>query len=194
MPREYRSRTWSIIVYPESLPENWLQILEELCVPAFVSPLHDSDVEEGTGEPKKPHYHIMLMYSGMQTQSRVKEVSELLGGALPQGVRDPRSMARYLCHLDQPSKHRYDTADVLQIGGADYLSMIASPSDKYQQIAEMIDFCQQRGIYEYCDLVDYARANNSDWFRCLCDNGTYVVKEYLKSASWKRKGVKNGEI
>lgn len=37
----------------DSAPDNWQQILEEKFIPAFISPLHDSDVNP-TGEPKSP--------------------------------------------------------------------------------------------------------------------------------------------
>ena len=33
-------------------------------------------------------------------------------------------------------------------------------------------------------LLRYARANRPEWFRCLCDNGTYVMKEYCKTAAF----------
>jgi hypothetical protein len=27
-----------------------------------------------------------------------------------------------------------------------------------------------------------------DWFKVLCESGTYVIKEYLKSTSWELNG------
>ncbi|MDU2191324.1 MAG: Rep family protein, partial [Klebsiella pneumoniae] len=42
--RAGRTRNFTTIVYPESAPENWLEILQQLFVPALVSPLHDKDV------------------------------------------------------------------------------------------------------------------------------------------------------
>lgn len=180
----FRTRTWVFVMYPESMPDNWKDILEELCVPCFVSPLHSEDKEED-GTLKKAHYHVMLMYSGMQTQKTVKEVADKLNAALPQGVKDPRSMARYLCHMDQPSKHQYNAEDVLQLNGADYFTLIMSSADKYQAVREMIQFCKEQKIYCYADLLEYSAGCNDGWFRCLCDNGTIVMKEYLKSLSWK---------
>lgn len=45
-----RTRNFATVVYPESAPENWERILEEHCVPAFISPLHDKDIDaEGKG-------------------------------------------------------------------------------------------------------------------------------------------------
>ena len=58
-----RTRNFASIVYPESAPEDWKEILIQQFVPAFISPLHDQDVNPG-GEIKKPHYHVILMFDG----------------------------------------------------------------------------------------------------------------------------------
>ncbi|MFS5611931.1 Rep family protein [Streptococcus agalactiae] len=42
-----RGRNWWIVVYPESLPENWKEIIST--EPVAISPLHDKDVNaDGT--------------------------------------------------------------------------------------------------------------------------------------------------
>ena len=56
-----RTRNWATVVYPESAPENWESALQELCIPAFISPLHDNDLNTN-GELKKGHFHIMLLF------------------------------------------------------------------------------------------------------------------------------------
>lgn len=180
----FRTRNWVFVFYPESAPENWKDIISDWCIPCFVSPLHDQDLNPD-GEVKKPHYHCLLMFHGMQTQAKVKELADQVCGVLPQGVKDSRAMARYLCHLDQPSKHQYDTGDVLALGGADYAAAIASSSDKYQAVREMLQFCDENHIIAYCDLLKYASLYRDDWFRALCDSSTVVIKEYLKSIEWK---------
>lgn len=68
-----RYRNFATVVYPDSAPPNWLDILSEHKVPAFVSPLHDSDVNP-TGENKKAHFHVMLMFDGVKTLVQAKEV------------------------------------------------------------------------------------------------------------------------
>lgn len=60
MAKETRTRNWSVIVYPESAPENWRQILDESHIEWIESPLHEFDTNP-TGEIKKPHYHILLL-------------------------------------------------------------------------------------------------------------------------------------
>ena len=68
------------------------------------------------GEPKKAHWHIVVSYKNPTTYEIAKEVFDEIGAVMPPEpkakVKDFKQMARYLCHLDQPSKHRYDTADV----------------------------------------------------------------------------------
>ena len=178
-----RFRTWTAIVYPESAPADWMTKLEELCVPSFVSPLHDKDID-GDGNPKTPHWHIMLMFSGMQSQDAVKRALEPLNCALPQGVKDPRGMARYLCHLDSPSKYQYDPSDVVSLNGADYLAMISTPADRYQAIREMMAWCQEQNCLSFSGLLEYAAINKASWFRALCDNSALIMTEYLKSRKW----------
>ena len=189
MPKEKkkatpRTRNFACVVYPESAPENWFSILSEHKIPALISPLHDSDVNP-TGEPKKEHYHVILMFEGVKTTEQVKEIFQTIGGVGCEVVQSVRGYARYLCHLDNPEKHQYSVNEVCQLGGADYIGIIGLASDKYQAIAEIIDFCSENCITAYSDILEYARIHRYDWFRVLCDNGTVVIKEFLKSLQWK---------
>ena len=65
-----RSRTWAFEIYPDSADSNWYNQLCELMIHAYISPLHDQDIDED-GKPKKPHYHIMLMYDTVQYPHQV---------------------------------------------------------------------------------------------------------------------------
>ena len=56
MATDSRVRNYATIVYQESAPAGWLDILDELHIPAFVSPLHDKDLNK-EGEIKKAHWH-----------------------------------------------------------------------------------------------------------------------------------------
>ena len=185
-----RTRNFATVVYPESAPENWQTILADLKIPAFISPLHDSDVN-ANGEPKKPHYHVMFMYDGVKTEEQVSSAIAEIGGVGCEKINSVRSYARYLCHLDNPDKHQYNPEDVKQFSGADYFSCIGSVADKYKAIREMIVWCHENGVTEYADLLFYCMENRDDWFRVLCDCGTYVMKEYLKSRHYQKVGVAN---
>lgn len=178
-----RTRNFATVIYPESAPENWQDILTEQFVPAFISPLHNLDVNP-TGEVKKEHYHVLLMFEGVKTNEQACEIFNKIGGVGCERVQSLRGYARYLCHLDNPEKHQYDTVDVRCLSGADYPSAIGLATDKYKAVGEIIDYCVANQVYSYADLLVYARNERYDWFRVLCDNGTVVVKEFLKSLKW----------
>lgn len=178
-----RTRNFATIVYPDSAPEAWQEILSQQFIPAFISPLHDKDTNP-TGEPKKPHYHVILMFEGKKSVEQVNEIFNLIGGVGCEKVNSIRGYARYLCHLDNPEKAQYEQSAVRSMGGADYVGTIGLVLDKYKAIGEMIDYCKENKIVSYSDLLEYCRLERFDWFRVLCDNGTVVMKEYLKSKSW----------
>jgi hypothetical protein len=181
--RDTRTRNYATVVYMDSAPSNWLDILSDLHVPAFVSPFHNKD-KNPDGEYKKPHYHIMIMYDNKKSIEQAKENFEKIGGVGCQIVNSPRGYARYLCHLDNPEKHQYSIEEVKSFGGADYMDTISLITDKYKIIGEMQDFCDRYDVTSFYLLCNYARKNRSDWFRVLCDNAALYMKEYLKSKKW----------
>lgn len=185
MEKQRRTRNFATVVYPDSekTPQNWQDILREQIIPAFISPLHDKD-KQATGEMKKAHYHVVIMFEGVKTIEQAKEVITLIGGVGAEPIKSIRAYIRYLCHLDHPDKAQYKTEDVICCSGADYQSMIESPQDRYTMIAEMIDFCEQEDIVSYADLLKYSRVNNKAWFITLCDTATMPIVNYLKSRYW----------
>lgn len=178
-----RTRNFATVIYPESAPENWQDILSEQKVPAFISPLHDKDTNP-FGEAKKPHYHVVVMYEGVKTMEQAEDLFNQIGGVGNEKVQSIRGYARYLCHLDNPEKYQYNQEDVRCLGGADYVSTIGLALDKYKAIGEMIDYCIENKLTSYAALLNYCRKERFDWFRVLCDNGTVVMKEFLKSYKW----------
>lgn len=179
-----RTRNYATVVYPDSAPENWVELLSEYYVPAFISPLHDLDINP-FGEPKKPHYHVMIMFDSVKTIEQAREILSSIGGVGVEIVNSIRGYARYLCHLDNPEKIQYDKGFVQSLYGADYEETIGLALDRYIAIREMINWCRENIVVSYAELFRYAMDNRQDWFRVLCDNGTVVVKEYLKSSSWE---------
>ncbi len=181
-----RQRNFATIVYPDSAPENWLDILRDMKVNCFVSPLHNQDVNPD-GEIKKLHYHVLVMFDSPKAPDQFLEFITPIHGVGIEKVNSIRGYARYLCHLDNPEKAQYDKEDVICIGSCDYLESISLSSDRYGVIRDMIDFCNSKSIVLFSDLLLYASQNNETWFRCLCDNGAYVMKEYLKSKDYGRR-------
>lgn len=178
-----RTRNFTTIVYPDSAPKDWQEILSQAFVPAFISPLHDRDINPD-GTPKKPHWHVSIMFDSVKTIDQAKEIFNKINGVGIEKINSLRGHSRYLCHLDNPEKAQYDQTMVRALCGADYSSIIGLITDKYKAISEMIDYCNKASIVSYSELLEYAKDERFDWFRVLCDNGTVVIKEYLKSKQW----------
>lgn len=178
-----RFRNYATVVYPDSAAENWQEILSEQFIPAFISPLHDLDTNPD-GEIKKSHWHVMLIFDAPKSTDQAQDVFTSISGVGCEVVQSIRGYARYLCHLDNPEKHQYPPEDVRALCGADYAGVIGLVIDKYKAIREMLEYIRQNEIYSYSELLDYCSEDRFDWFRVLCDNGTVVVREYLKSRSW----------
>lgn len=179
-----RTRNYACVVYPDSAPENWLSIIADSKIPCLVSPLHDKD-KNPTGEDKKPHYHVLTMYDTVKTPEQAQAFFDTFKGVGVEVVSSLRGYARYLCHLDNPEKASYSPEDVKAYGGANYSHIIGTMADKGKAIREMREFIHSEDITCFADLVDFAAINREDWFDCLINSGAYVVKEYIKSYTWK---------
>lgn len=182
-----RTRNFATVVYPDSAAENWQEVLAEQFVPAFISPLHDQD-KNPDGTDKKAHWHVVIMFEGVKTLEQANSIFNKICGVGCEVVQSLRGYSRYLCHLDNPEKYQYNVEDVRSLCGADYNGVIGLVTDKYKAIGEMIDYCEDNRVISYSELLKYCRNERFDWFRVLCDNGTVVMKEYLKSKSWTERG------
>lgn len=189
--KETRTRTWTFILYPESAPDNWRELLDEHHIEWIESPLHDKDIN-ATGEPKKPHKHISLNFSGVKSYEQVKEITDSLNCPIPERCHNTRSLVRYMAHLDNPEKAQYPVSEIIGHGGIDVAELLRpSSSERYTLIKEMISFVKDNQITEFQDLLDIAAENYFDtWFPLLCDNSAYVIGQYIKSAR-HRKMIEN---
>lgn len=179
-----RTRNYATVVYLDSCADNWFEIIAESKTPVLISPLHDKD-KNANGEDKKPHYHVQVLFDSVKTKEQAKEFFDTFGGVGCEVVNSCRAYARYLCHLDNPEKAQYSIDDVKCFGGADYISLIGTASDKAKAIREMIVYIEENDITCFSDLCLFTSENKSDWFDCLINSGAYFIKEYIKSRTWK---------
>lgn len=174
-----RARNYATVVYPESMPDDWLVTLGKSCLEIYISPLHQFDINP-TGEKKKPHYHVLICHDGVKSLEQAKEFINTFGGVGCEVVKSKRGYARYLCHLDNPEKYRYDVNDVQCMGGADYLTLIQSSSDKLYVMMEIETLCERFNIYSYSQLRRILRNYNFEWYKYVVENAI-GTSSYLKS-------------
>ena len=82
MSKIQKGRIWACVGYPESLPVDWLEQLQNTGLQIAISPLHDKDINPD-GEEKKPHYHIIFNYDGPTTYNNVKTLCDKLNMTFP---------------------------------------------------------------------------------------------------------------
>lgn len=188
-----RYRDFATVVYPESAPDDWMDKLESFKIQALISPLHDKDLNP-TGEPKKPHYHVQIMFEGAKSKDQAIELFKHIGGVGCEIVNSKRGMARYLTHLDNPEKYRYSEDDVKILGGADYWDIINLPSDKYALIGDILDFVIENRVSNIIDLFRYVRDMNLyDWYRVVVDN-TFLFSQYCKAVKDRKLEITEGKV
>lgn len=184
--KDTRTRNFATVVYPDSAPADWREVLDSYHVPALISPLHDRDVMPD-GTAKKAHYHVMVMYEGKKDyEKQVKPMFDAIGAVGREMVSSTRGYARYLCHLDDPNKAPYSPSDVVSLGGADYQTLISSPSDDLRVLGEIIDFLDSAKIYSFAEFITVIRASHPDWFGLVALSKGWFVREYIRSLAWEK--------
>lgn len=125
---------------------------------AFI--LHDKDIDEETGEPKKPHYHLYLSfgssnvtfnYIALWFHTSTQSVERVKGGKY--------AVLRYYTHAGHPEKYQYNVADI--VANFDVVKYLSSKGQK-QKLDEIIRQCSDGIITRlnytaFIDPVTYAK-------------------------------------
>lgn len=187
--KNIKGRTWAFIMYPDSMPENWPEVIRNTGLPMALSPLHDSDINP-TGEVKKSHYHVICYYENPTTANNVYEnVCKPLNATVPQKLESMRGMYRYHIHLDNPEKFQYDDRDREFFNGFD-VSLVSSltATEEYKILRELLTFISDNCVFEYSDLLLLLTKNELfDFFEVACKK-VAVVNSFISS---KRNKIKN---
>lgn len=176
-----KKRYWAFVLYPESAPENWKEILQQTGLSICVSPLHDKDIDP-TGQPKKPHYHIILCYSGPTTERVVKSITDSLNQPKPIALEQVRGYFRYLTHKDNPDKYQYDEKDIFTINDFDidnYNDLSVSQINAIKK--EIQSLIRKLNIVEYSDLLDYLLDVELYSYLDVAQNHTILFNTYITS-------------
>lgn len=181
-------RNWLFIGYPdESLPANYVEILNELQIAWVESPLHDRDTEKD-GTLKKPHKHFIFSFDGNKSYKQMKELLAPLNGAPPKLCNSIRPSVRYMIHRDNPEKAQYSFDGIVGHGGFDFEKYFCDNEGDYVPVLQnMIEWCRAEGITEYCDLVDHVFSTGDlDSIRFVTGRYVAFFGQYLRSKGHKR--------
>ena len=155
---------FAFLVYEDSAPSGWRDLLKASHLSFAISPLHEPDEEV-----KKPHWHVVYFHGSPCTV-------ECALRAIPEGVpanghleilHAPRNYQRYLIHLDDNDKQQFDEGakaiDVLNCFPLD-LSRDYSAAERAAQRARIWELIRVGGFTEYWDLLDYLYDNDLELF------------------------------
>lgn len=189
---DLRGRTWVIIVYPDSAPKNWRELLDKTHIAWVESPLHDKD-KYADGSVKKAHWHIVLMFGSKKSYSQVVEIAEMLNGAHePQKVQNLKGQIRYLIHMDAPEKYQYNREDIVCHGGADIDAYFEASSGARERVLwDIMEFIQDEQITSYSMFIRYCRdTENREWFSIATRYYTLAIRTLIDSVYQDQKEPK----
>ena len=148
-----KARYFTFLLYPESIPEDWIEKLELLGVPIAISPLHDKDLSDVKGQKyKKAHYHVIYVAKNPVTVDSVrKRIQRALGNKsismVQIVIQSIENMYLYLTHESKDAiaknKHIYDKEDIKLLNNFDidrYITLdVEDKDDLLNEVCDMID-------------------------------------------------------
>lgn len=194
-----RARNWQGILYPDSAPENWKELIEESCIDVLVSPIHDKDMN-AQGELLKPHRHVLMLCSGIKSREAAADIMEAWGVIVQRkppvpGVLDSFKVenkvhaARYLCHLDSNiGKHRYNPDDVLAFGDIDYNRLIKRKNFLTDKESDSLSWIHEQmkkyDMNAYSYVVDWAKEQGEEIYSLVTGKFSNELTKYAKSINF----------
>lgn len=186
-----KKRNWAFILYLDSAPSNWRDILQETGCMFAISPYHDKDIN-ADGSPKKPHYHIIVCYDGPTSYNVIKRITDSVNATIPQPLEQIRGYYRYFTHKDNPEKYQYSESDISTINGFNINNYIELSYTEVSNILLQLQYLiRDKKFLEYSDLLDYLVDNDLKEFWDVARNHTLLLDKYISSRRYKTKSEKN---
>ena len=132
---------------------------------------HDKDFNE-QGELAETHTHIYLEYTNPRKITTVANLLEVETNFI-EIIRNKKGYLRYLTHMDEQDKHRYDASDVYTNHNQSYEMRVRGNSITDKEIAEYL--VQGRGM-ELLGVVSASRLRTIQGFIHF-DNSNLVLEQ-----------------
>lgn len=191
-------RYFAFLGYPESMPENWQQLLELSGLKALAI-LHDRDLsddpeEKANGVLKKAHYHFLIDYRAPTTRRKATQIAEEYGTHHIEVLISPGSYARYMTHQGEKyqDKFQYDPREVLEFGGASYEELSCSNEElKSRDGLEILDMIVQNDITGLDQLLELARHRSPTLVSFIIGHAYFCQEIIYSHNRYKQKRVDN---
>ena len=143
-----KARFFTFLLYPDSVPADWVNRLELLDVPIAISPLHDLDKSGVDGqEYKKAHWHVIYVAKNPVTTDSVRvKIKRLLGSESVSHVQvvstSMENMYLYLTHESKDAiaknKHVYNKQDIIHLNNFDIDRYIVLDVEEKERVAKLV--------------------------------------------------------
>lgn len=177
-----RFKYWTFVVYPESAPGNWKELLKSTQIPCAISPAHDADENENT---IKQHFHVLLEFHRACGAKRARDACCVCGGAngFVKAVLAPLGMYEYLTHKNNPEKQQFGDCEPELLNG---FSVPHIQLDDEAMFDECMTLIFDNNILEFSHVVKYFRdggmSEKASWvlrhsygIKTLCDSQRYSL-------------------
>lgn len=187
MSKNVKKNKWAFVLYPESAPSDWRDKLQQTGLQVAISPLHDKDIN-ADNTPKKPHYHIILVYEGPTTYNNVLMLTMSLNQPIPQPLDSIRGYYRYFTHEDNPEKYHYNEDDITTLNGFDVKDYLELTSNQVIAcLTQLTTIIKDNDITEYSSLIDLLIENDMKELIDVAMNKTIYLNTYITSKRHKEK-------
>lgn len=182
-----KKRNWGGVVYPDSAPQDWKEILKIKGISFAVSPLHDKD-NNPDGTPKKPHYHIILCFDGPTTDKTVNDIMSELNAPIAISLESVRGYYRYLTHKDNPEKYQYNQEEIETYNNFDVCDVMNN-FEVYQYLKQIQIIILEQDFYEYSELMDFLMSTDNAEMWNVASSHTMFINNYITSRRHKHKNL-----
>lgn len=183
--KDVRGKFWCFVLYPESAPENWVEVLNLSGLAWACSPLHDKD-KNPDGSAKKEHYHIIVIWRNDTTYNAVKQFTHVdLNSTVPQVLKSPVGYYRYFTHEDNPEKASYSKKDITSGNGFDIADYTKLTKEQLMMLhAQLTQMVVDNGIDNYADVCMMAMSMGFDEYEMVVSH-TIHFNNLCKSVAYR---------
>lgn len=184
---QVKKRNWAGVIYTDSAPSDWIELLKLKGLPFAISPLHNKDIETNGEEKKvkKEHYHIILCFGSPTTFNNVKSIFEELNQPIPIPLESVKGYYRYFTHKDNAEKFQYNEKDIQLFNGFN-VDDILNSFEVFQSLKEIQKIINDNEIIEYCTLLDFLITLEDSTLWNVASSHTLFLNTYITSKRHKK--------
>lgn len=181
-----KAKYWTFLVYEDSSPSNWQELLKDTNVALAISPIHDQDLTEN-GELKKSHYHVVLAFSNTTTYNNALEIAKSVGANIVKKVFSMNGIYEYLTHENEENKIHYNKNDIIKMNNFNLneYDVATRKTEELNDFKLLLNIIISNNITTLSKLFEIiSDSNNENLFKILKSNA-YLINCLVKENVYK---------